>query len=80
MNKIVMTVLIGLLTLSGFVSSVNKTFKVSIEESKLTWTGTRVNYDHTGSVDLKSADLIWLSRAVSSDLSWLARLTLNAGT
>jgi polyisoprenoid-binding protein YceI len=58
MNKIVMTVLIGLVTLSGFVSSVNKTFKVSIEDSKLSWTGKRVNYGHTGSVDLKNGELI----------------------
>ena len=43
--------------LSAFVMPEATTFKVSVEDSKLIWSGKRVNYGHSGEIKIQSGEL-----------------------
>ena len=54
-----MSVVITSMILTAFVAPIATTYKVSVEDSKLIWSGKRVNYGHSGSVNLLSGELIF---------------------
>lgn len=46
-----------ILFLLAFGTLQNKTYNIAVTESVLTWTGKRMTYDHSGSIDLKTGDI-----------------------
>ena len=58
MKTILLTIFVASTFLTAFVNPKPETYKVSVEDSKLIWTGERVKYGHSGTVNVLSGELI----------------------